>query len=60
MAVHLNKFKEYHVTGITTNGKRFKNIYKVSFWAFKVNLYRGSVYGVLENGKRKLLKRVFN
>jgi hypothetical protein len=55
-------FSQFHVTGITTDGKRFKRIYsgKDYFYAFGINLWRGSVWGVDIAGNRKLLKRVFN
>lgn len=51
---------EFHVTGITRNGKRFKLVYSSLYMAMSINLYRGSVYAVLDNGTRKLLKRVYN
>ena len=51
---------EFHVTGINRNGKRFKLVYSSLYMAMSINLYRGSVYGVLDNGTRKLLKRVYN
>ena len=54
-------FKEFHVTGINFCGRRFK---KLTFGSFKtanmINLYSGSVWGVTESGKRKLIKRVYN
>jgi len=55
------KFPMYVVTGILTNGKRFKPMYYSSaMQANFINLYRGSVWGIDEMGKRTLLKRVFN
>ena len=51
---------EFHVTGINRGGKRFKLVYSSLFMAMSINLYRGSVYAVLDTGKRKLLKRVYN
>ena len=54
-------FKEFHVTGKQANGKRFKKMKFSSFIsANMINLYNGSVWGVQENGTRKLLKRVYN
>jgi hypothetical protein len=50
----------YHVTGIDTNGKRFKIETNNSMQAAGINLYRGSVWEVDKNGKRKLVKRVWN
>lgn len=58
----MEKFNGFHVTGVTTDGRRFRQNYsKEGAWvAFGVNLWRGSVWGVLPDGKRKLLKRVYN
>tara|TARA_Y100000768_G_C23740768_1_gene569261 strand:+ start:73 stop:261 length:189 start_codon:yes stop_codon:yes gene_type:complete len=54
-------FKEFHVTGKFNNGVRFKRMTFSSFMsANMINLYNGSVWGVKENGQRKLLKRVYN
>jgi hypothetical protein len=54
-------FKEFHVTGSYTSGRRFKRMTFSSFAsADMINLWNGSVWGVLENGNRKLLKRVYN
>ena len=54
-------FVEFHVTGISFSGRRFK---RMTFGSFKaanmINLWKGSVWGVLENGQRKLLKKVYN
>ena len=53
-------FIEFHVTGVERSGKRFKRVYCNCLYAMSINLWRGSVYGVLECGKRVLLKRVYN
>ena len=54
-------FVEFHVTGIDARGRRFKKRVFRSFYAANmINLWEGSVWGVLENGRRKLLKRVYN
>ena len=54
-------FVKFEVTGVNSCGIRLK---KKTFYNFAaasmVNLYTGSVWGILENGKRKLLKRVYN
>lgn len=51
----------YIVTGILTTGKRFKAIHTDSYiYAISINLYRGSVWEVDENGARHLIKRVYN
>jgi hypothetical protein len=56
-----NEFEKYYVTGILVNGKRFSQCWTNFYYANGINLYRGSVWGVRkDNGKRQLLKRVFN
>ena len=54
------KYTKYIVTGLDINGRRFKRIYESPMYAFGINLWNGSVWGLLESGKRKLLKRVTN
>lgn len=53
-------YTAFIVTGKTTSGKRFKLTYRNALSAFGINLWRGSVWGLLPNGKRKLLKRIMN
>jgi len=54
-------FKEFHVTGVLRNGRRFKTMKFSSYnTAICINLWRGSVWGVKEDGSRKLLKRSYN
>ena len=52
-------FKEFHVTGTLSCGKRIKTIklnsYSKSLGSF---LMKGSVWGVYENGKRKLIRKI--
>ena len=54
-------FIRFEVTGSLRDGSRFK---KMVFGSFKmasmINLYSGSVWGITEDGKRKLLRRVYN
>ena len=53
--------KNYVVTGVLRTGQRFKAIHTSNlFYAYGINLWNGSVWEVESNGKRKLLKRVFN
>lgn len=53
--------KEYHVTGLLYNSnKRFKKVYGSYTMAMSINLWNGSVWEVYTNGKRKLIKRVYN
>ena len=52
----------YHVTGVDVYGKRFKIVTdnrNSAIHAMYINLYRGSVW-LVEDGKRKLIKRVYN
>ncbi len=65
MVIVATDYKEFHVTGVDTNGKRFKLTFTGNhagaMIALSINLYHGSVWGVLfDNGKRRLLKRVYN
>ena len=50
----------YHITGLLYNSrKRFRRTTDNFMFAMGINLWRGSVWTVT-NGKRKLLKRVYN
>lgn len=49
----------YVVTGTTPGGKRIKITTTSRMHAFGINLWRGTVW-VIENGKRRALKRVCN
>lgn len=53
----------YIVTGVTTDGRRFRLIYThcrhALYHVMHINLWRGSVWEEV-NGKRKLIKRVIN
>ena len=51
--------QSYDVTGITVRGKRFSLTFEKYIHAMGINLFRGSVWKVT-NGKRKLIKRVYN
>ena len=53
-------FVSFVVTGVTVRGSRFKIETENHIHAFGINLYRGTVWGVLSTGKRKVLRRVFN
>lgn len=51
----------YHVTGRTSDGRRFKRIETTSrIHALGINLWCGSVWEVRQNGTRKLIKSVVN
>jgi hypothetical protein len=52
----------FQLTGTDRSGRRFKRTYGPdgAQWAFGVNLWRGTVWGILPNGSRKALRRVCN
>jgi hypothetical protein len=52
------QIKSFKVTGKDRSGKRFVIDTLVYSYACMINLYSGSVWAVLESGKKKLLKRV--
>lgn len=62
MEVDLKDYVSFDVTGVDMWGRRFRMTYnsdKPGFYtAFGINLFKGSVWGVLPNGTRKLLRRV--
>lgn len=49
----------YLIIGRTTNGRKFRYTYSNPMVAMAINLWQGRVWQV-RNGKRKLLKTVFN
>ena len=54
-------FVKFEVTGKMRGAKRFKPLQFSSFTsASMINLYSGSIWGITEDGKRKLLRRVYN
>ena len=54
-------FLKFEVTGTLRNGSRFKKMQFSSFNAASmINLYSGSIWGITEDGKRKLIRRVYN
>jgi hypothetical protein len=54
-------FIRFEVTGMLRDGSRFEKMVFSSFkTASMINLYSGSVWGITEDGKRKLLRRVYN
>jgi hypothetical protein len=50
----------WHVTGVRVDGRRFKIVTRSYHHAMMINLYRGSVWQVMGNGQRRLIKRVMN
>jgi hypothetical protein len=55
-------FIGFIVTGILTNGKRFKKIYSGSSIGYEtakgINLFQGSLWAITMDNKKKLIKRV--
>lgn len=63
--IKLDDYTGFEVTGVDRRGSRFKKSYDNStagaMTAFGINLWNGSVWGILKsNGKRKRLRRVVN
>lgn len=58
--IPIGQIKTFLVTGIDRNGKRFKIESSSYEYVCMINLWNGSVWAVLENNKRKRLKRVIN
>lgn len=59
--IPLGKIKYFVVTGkLYRSNRRFSNNYNSFYNAMGINLWSGSVWAELDNGKRKLLKRVQN
>ena len=57
----MSEAKSYVVTGKLASGRRFKPIRTTNYMhAMMTNLFRGSVWEVSPEGKRKLLRRVYN
>lgn len=62
---NLSDFNKFVVTGrYYRSNKRFSSTYDGNAQGYAtamcINLWNGSVYGVLPTGKRVLLKRVYN
>ena len=58
--IAIGQIKNFVVTGIDRSGKRFKIQTSSYTYACMINLWNGSVWAVLENNKRKRIKRVIN
>ena len=55
------KYIRFEITGTLKNGRRFKPMVFDSFRsASMINIWEGSIWGVKQDGKRKLLRRVYN
>ncbi len=52
--------QRYEITGVTTQGKRFKLVTTKIIQTIGINLYRGSKWAIDLQGKRHLLTRVYN
>lgn len=50
----------YVVTGTDVYGRRFRIVTDNRVHAFGINLYRGSVWLVGDDGRRRLIRRVWN
>ena len=54
------KYVEYHITGVTRSGARFRIETTNPTHAFGINLYRGTVWGVRKDGSREKLRSTWN
>ena len=52
--------KMYHVTGVDRDGKRFKIVTSNKMHAEGINLWNGTVWEVDCDGKRTMIRRVYN
>lgn len=51
----------YEVTGVLyRSNTRFKKVFTNLRWALCINLWRGTVWAVHEDGKRKKIRTVWN
>lgn len=64
ITMKLKDFVKFDVTGIDKNSKRFKLTYPGTANGYAtancINIYKGTMWGVLPSGKRILLKTVVN
>lgn len=60
MTFNTADFVGYIITGVLTNGQRFRKLTLNWHHANGINLWRGSVWGYKADGHRTLLKRVTN
>lgn len=56
--IPLGQIKTFRATGKDRGGKRFVIESNSYSYICMINLFNGSVWAVLESGKKKLLKRV--
>ena len=61
MKIIPSDFTSYVITGKLVNGKRFRKTAVSILYAFGINLWNGSVWGIRKDtGRRQLLRRVYN
>ncbi len=60
MKIPVATIVSFDVTGVDRSGKRFKDSYTSLNAALCINLWNGSVWAVIDTGKRRLIKRVQN
>jgi hypothetical protein len=58
MKTHFSYTEDFVITGILTNGKRFKPIHTKTPQHY--NIWKGTIWQLMNNGKRKLIKRIWN
>ena len=50
----------YHITGVDRFGKRFKIVTDNCIHAEGINVWRGTKWEVMADGKRKVIARIWN
>jgi hypothetical protein len=58
--IPIAQIKFYRCTGKDRNGKRFQINSSNYYHICCINAYKGTLYAILDNGKKKVLKRYFN
>lgn len=53
------RYAEWKVTGVTTDGKRFRRLFTDGKWAIGINLYRGTVWCKI-NETWRVVYRIWN
>lgn len=61
---YYRKHDKFIVTGVTRDGKRFKRQYAGTdqgyIYAMNINLWRGTVWALLNSGRKFKMKEVYN
>lgn len=58
--IPIARIAKFIITGVDKNNKRFRKESNSYEYACMINLWNGSVWALLDDGKRRLIKRVTN